>query len=90
MTFLNTEKSYDKIIELFFRYIQIGIIECKIWLLSGKIQNFKDSFDLKFKVNWLNINNTYVVRCVIWYQMYNLKDVKITHGGVLLLVKLQD
>ena len=27
--------------------------------------------------------------CVIWYYLYNLKNVKNTHGGVLLLVKLQ-
>ena len=27
--------------------------------------------------------------CTIWYHLYNLKNVKNTHGGVLLLVKLQ-
>ena len=27
--------------------------------------------------------------CAIWFNLYNLKNVKITHGGVLLLVKLQ-
>ena len=27
--------------------------------------------------------------CTIWYYLYNLKSVKNTHGGVLLLVKLQ-
>ena len=31
----------------------------------------------------------YVIRFAIWYHMYNLKNVKKTHGGVLLLVKLQ-
>ena len=30
-----------------------------------------------------------MMRCVIWYHLYNLKNVKQTHGGVLLLVKLQ-
>ena len=30
-----------------------------------------------------------VVRCAILYHLYNLKNVKNTHGGVLLLVKLQ-
>ena len=29
------------------------------------------------------------MRCAIWYHLYNLKKVKNTHGGVLLLVKLQ-
>ena len=27
--------------------------------------------------------------CAIWYHLYNFKNVKSTHGGVLLLVKLQ-
>ena len=31
----------------------------------------------------------FVMRCAIWYRLYNLKNVKKTHGGVLLLVKLQ-
>ena len=31
----------------------------------------------------------FVVRCAIQYHMHNLKNVKNTHGGVLLLVKLQ-
>ena len=29
------------------------------------------------------------MRYAIWYHLYNLKNVKNTHGGVLLLVKLQ-
>ena len=29
------------------------------------------------------------MRCAIWYYLYNLKNVKNTHGGVLTLVKLQ-
>ena len=32
---------------------------------------------------------TNVVRCAIWYHSYNLKNVKNTHGGMLILVKLQ-
>ena len=30
-----------------------------------------------------------VMRCTIWYHLYYSKNVKNTHGGVLLLVKLQ-
>ena len=30
-----------------------------------------------------------VMRCAIWQHLYNLKNVKSTHGGVLILVKLQ-
>ena len=33
--------------------------------------------------------NLYVMRCAIWYHLYNLKNVKKIHGGVLILVKLQ-
>ena len=29
------------------------------------------------------------MRCTIWYHLYNLKNVKNIHGGVLPLVKLQ-
>ena len=29
------------------------------------------------------------MRCAIWYHLHNLKIVKNTHGGVLLIVKLQ-
>ena len=31
----------------------------------------------------------FVVRCVIWYYLYDLKNVKNTHEGVLILVELQ-
>ena len=29
------------------------------------------------------------MRCAIWYHLHNLENVKSTHGGVLILVKLQ-
>ena len=32
------------------------------------------------------ISSTYVVRWVIWYHLHNLKNVKNTHEGVLILV----
>ena len=31
----------------------------------------------------------FVMHCAILYHLYNLKNVKNTHGGVLILVKLQ-
>ena len=34
-------------------------------------------------------NFSYETLCAIWYYLHNLKHVKNTHGGVLLLVKLQ-
>ena len=30
------------------------------------------------------------MRCAIWYHLYNLKNVRNTYGGVLILVKLQE
>ena len=36
------------------------------------------------KTQWTN-----VMRCVVCYHLYNLKNVKNTHGGVLLLVKVR-
>ena len=38
-----------------------------------------------------NLGNihTYVMRCAIWYHLCNFKNVKNTHEGVLVLVKLQ-
>ena len=29
------------------------------------------------------------MRCAVWYRSYNLKNMKNTHVGVLILVKLQ-
>ena len=31
----------------------------------------------------------YVMFCTIWYHLYSLKNMKNTHGGVIVLVKLQ-
>ena len=36
-----------------------------------------------------NLKSATFVTRVIWYRMYNFKNVKNSHGGVLLLVKLQ-
>ena len=38
---------------------------------------------------WFLQESLYVVCCAIWYHLYYLKKVKNTHGGMLLLVKLQ-
>ena len=32
--------------------------------------------------------HAYVMFCAIWYHLYNLKNMKNTHGGVLFIVKL--
>ena len=40
-------------------------------------------------ISCLQGRHNIVMRCTIWYHLYNLKTVKKTHGRVLLLVKLQ-
>ena len=38
----------------------------------------------------LQSRTKYLMRCAIWYNLYNFKkNIKNTHGGVLILVKLQ-
>ena len=34
----------------------------------------------------ITLERLYVVRCAIWYHLYYSKNVKNTHGGVLILV----
>ena len=49
------------------------------------------SLPKKVAANYLNsqvlITNSGVMFCAIWYHLYNLKNVRNTHGGVLPLVK---
>ena len=42
---------------------------------------------LKSRECWLVI--PFVMLCAIWYFLYNFKNLKNTHGGMLILVKLQ-
>ena len=44
--------------------------------------------ELIISMKWIKIF-VYEMLCAIWHHLYNLKKVKNTHGGVLLLVKLQ-
>ena len=50
---------------------------------SRRFAKFKDCRQIS-----LLILSKFVMRCAIWYHLYNLKNVKNTHGGVLILVKL--
>ena len=36
----------------------------------------------------VSLKYIFVMRCAIWYHLYNFKNVKNTHGGVSLLVKV--
>ena len=58
-----------------------GGIETWHWAKMG--EGVKGTFERDI------LGNSLVMLCAIWYHLYNLKIVKGTHGGVLLLVKLQ-
>ena len=67
--------------------------DCKNYKKIGK--NAKKS-SLGSKTQALHVWNNYsklplkyVMRCATWYHLYNLKNVKNIHGGVLLSVNLQ-
>ena len=51
-----------------------------IWLFFNNMQE---------KINVMNIFKVNEMLCATWYLLYNSKDIENTHGGVLLLVKLQ-
>ena len=52
-------------------------------ILQGLLYN--NGKDWNCGTKWVR----YVMLCTIWYHLYHLKNVKSTHGGVLILVKLQ-
>ena len=53
------------------------------WHLMSKIQIGYNFHDL------INNNHITAMLCAIWYRLYNFKNVKNTHEGMLLFVKLQ-
>ena len=53
----------------------------------GSVTQAIKRVNLQIKI-WLQSVNQNMVRCAIWYHLCNLKNVKNTHGGVLILVKL--
>ena len=78
----------------------LGELQPDPWPVSADKRPLRSSGTaLSIAVNLLevsnNFNNTnlfsyfsYEMRCVIWYHLNNLKNMKSTHLGVLLLVKL--
>ena len=43
----------------------------------------------EFSIRFSPTLSSYEMHCAIWYHLYNLKNEKNTHEGVLLLVKFQ-
>ena len=65
----------------------------KMWIASLVLKvfacwiNFVNFLVINPSINKL-VSELYEMCCAIWYQLYNLKNVKNIHGGVLHLVKL--
>ena len=62
-----------------FRSTEEPITKIKLCEASSEEDNTKTIYN----------DNLYVMRCTISYHLYNLKNVKNTHGGMLLLVTCQ-
>ena len=67
-------------VTVYFNYFQI---------LQNYCQNYSEILSRTSDVLHVSNGSSIVMRCAIWYCLYNLKNVKNTNKGVLLLVKLQ-
>ena len=85
---------FDKLLEVSFFYPNCleSVINLRKLILSFRVIQHTKFYSwsellLLFKFYLF----VHVMRCAIWYHLYNFKNVKSLHGGVLLLVlvKLQ-
>ena len=60
----------------------------RIWKMFETEVRWNIILEIKF-VMVSQHHGKYVMRCTISYHLYNLKNVKKTHGGVSIFVKLQ-
>ena len=56
---------------------------------SRKTSSLDVLLDSEHAVSQFNRLKVFVMRCAIWYHLYNLKNVKNTLRGISILVKLQ-
>ena len=64
----------------------------KIKILNFIISNLKEIMSITRIISLRSSHlrkNKFVMFCAIWYHLFNLKNVKNTHGRVLLLVKVE-
>ena len=52
--------------------------------LTRNSNNSGNEFLNEFSIFHWNLNSIYVMLCAFWYRLYNFKEVKNTHGRVLL------
>ena len=68
-------------------------VKSKIWLINAsnnEVFSYTYIKSVSKRVFQTSFPDSIIVmRYELWYQLYNLKSVKNTYGGVLLLVKLQ-
>ena len=82
---------YDIFISLFRDFVFNPFVLNALFLyLLNTSENLKVALGTNGLIKWYIFKHKwYVVRCAIWYQLYNLKNGKNFHGRVLILVKLQ-
>ena len=56
---------------------------------SGPCQTLLSLIQLFYLLLYYLTPFSYVMHCAFWYHLRNFKNVKNTHGGVLILIKLQ-
>ena len=57
------------------------------WILISK-RRFRTQTSQSSPAYCSHMKWAYVMLCAIWYHLHNSKDVKNTHGGVLLVLKV--
>ena len=91
----NATKVYYKIRQVFYYKMRQFYYRMRRLLQIATVQLFIDEliFSYKFMLLTLRVFSVnsfkYVILCAIWYHLYNLKNMKSTHGGVILLLELQ-
>ena len=80
VTSFNTNDA-ENVLRIIGTYIYHGFPKLKstFWLWSSRRMGYLSGVTIDDVI--------YVMRCAFWYHLYNLKNVKNTHGRVLLLVK---
>ena len=82
MVYMNENHLFSLVTEVFIAVLKLMKISDfhRAWQNSTKHNN---------KLVWFNVLWLHVMRCAISYYLYNLKNVKSTYRGALLLVNLQ-
>ena len=86
--FLSTTSKLSLTSKLVLQLIEFREFVFAILIQYGKLVEFIFTIHVR-KLKFAEIMPIFVVRCAIWYHLYNFKNVKNTHEEVLILVKSQ-